>query len=192
MSLPVTELELIVLQSINRYLGAYGGFRRLMATVVATLCCCLLLVVGWVAPGQARLDYEQEAGGQMLYRSFQSLRDLDGHPWQAIAFKRVFADGQSTFFLRLVGFPETATVVRQQALVMTNVSGQTFEAPDSSDRVFTDNGVPDSVGQYDIAAIVLQLSVVTPLKLQVPTADGAVTIAVPPTAIAEWQTVANE
>lgn len=166
--------------------------RHLIAIALATICCCLLLGGFCSTPSQARLDYEQETGGQMLYRSFQSLRDLEGHPWQAIAFKREFADGQSTFFLRLVGFPESATVLRQQSLVMTNVSGQTFEAPDSSDRVFTDNGVPDSVGQYDIAAIVLQLSDVTPLKLQVPTEDGVVTIAVPPTAIAEWQTVANE
>ena len=148
--------------------------------------------VSWGLPSEARLDYERESGGQMLYRSFQSLRDLDGHPWQAIAFKRVFADGHSTFFLRLVGFPETTAVVRQQPLVMTNVRGQTFQAPDSSDRVFTDNGVPDSVGQYDIANIVPQLSDVTPLKLLLPSEGGTVTIAVPPTAIAEWQTVANQ
>lgn len=164
-----------------------------LITLVLTGMCCLLLLGGFCgAPCQARLDYEQEVGGQMLYRSFQSLRDLEGHPWQAIAFKRVFPDGRSTFFLRLVGFPETATVRRQQPLVMSNVSGQTFEAPDSSDRVFTDNGIPDSVGQYDIAAIVLQLSDITPLKLQLPTQEGSLTIAVPPTAIIEWQTVANQ
>lgn len=148
--------------------------------------------MSWGLPSLARLDYERESSGQMLYRSFQSLRDLDGHPWQAIAFKRVFADGHSTFFLRLVGFPDTTTVVRQQPLVMTNVSGQTFQAPDSSDRVFTDNGIPDSVGQYDIASIVPQLSDVTPLKLLLPAENGMVTIAVPPTAIVEWQTVANQ
>ena len=178
--------------AIASYRNQHRWYRRLIAIALATICFCQLMGGFWTVPSQARLDYEQETGGQMLYRSFQSLRDLEGHPWQAIAFKRVFADGQSTFFLRLVGFPETATVLRQQPLVMTNVSGQTFQAPDSSDRVFTDNGVPDSVGQYDIAAIVLQVSDITPLKLKVPTEAGTVTIAVPPTAISEWQTVANQ
>ena len=91
----------------------YFGQRRLIVFVLACIGCVLLLGSFCSVPCQARLDYEQEVGGQMLYRSFQSLRDLDGHPWQAIAFKRVFPDGQSTFFLRLVGFPEIATVARR-------------------------------------------------------------------------------
>ena len=151
----------------------------------------LVFGLGWVAGVEARLDFEREVGGQMLYRSFQSLRDANGQPWQAIAFKRVFAGGESTMFLRLVGFPDSVTVMRQQPLVMVNVRGQTFFAPDSSDRVFTDNGVPDSVGQYDIAPIVPLLSAAAPLKLSLPAVEGSVTIAVSPSAIAEWQTVAN-
>ena len=159
---------------------------------IGVVALALLLCGLWLMPSvEARLDYEREAPGQMLYRSFQSLRDANGQPWQAIAFKRVFADGDSIIFLRLVGFPDSVTVLRQQPLVMANVLGQTFLARDSSDRVFTDNGVPDSVGQYDIAPIVLLLSTTAPLKLSLPAVEGPVTIAVFPSAIEEWQTVAN-
>lgn len=175
-------------QIIFKFLVPWWWLR--MLAIALLLVCCFSFPVSPTA--EARLDREQEVSGPMLYRSFQSLRDAEGRPWQAIAFKRVFVDGHSTFFLRLVGYPDKDMIVmRQQPLMMTNVRGQTFQAPDSSNLVFTDNSVPDSVGQYDIAAVVTQLSTIIPLKLTLPTTRENISIAVTPSTIKEWQIIAD-
>ncbi|WP_017328223.1 DUF3122 domain-containing protein [Synechococcus sp. PCC 7336] len=169
------------------------SFQRSLCGVCWAIAILLTVSVYWnglASPAIARLDFVQEAPGQMLYKSFQSLKDDAGRPWQAIAFKRSFPDGSAWMLLRLVGFPGGVEVQRGKALRLTNYRGQTFVATDASERVFADNIVPANVGQFDIAAIVSQVDANAPLKLVLPTLDGDVAIAVPVGAIEEWQTVA--
>lgn len=67
------------------------------------------LFLGWgmLHPPSAVAAIRQleEAPGQMVYQSRQTLQDQHGSGWQTVAFKRIRPDGQASFELRLVGFP---------------------------------------------------------------------------------------
>jgi hypothetical protein len=144
-------------------------------------------------PAQARIRQLEEKPGQFLYQSRKALKDQHGHTWQAIAFKRAMPDGSSTFFLRLVGFPDTATIDRSRPLGFTNSLGDSLEAADASSRIFTDADKPEPhVGQYDLKPLVPDLRAELPWRLDIPTIEGdTVVLQVPPSLVQEWQTVAN-
>ncbi|MBI4781695.1 MAG: DUF3122 domain-containing protein [Oscillatoriophycideae cyanobacterium NC_groundwater_1537_Pr4_S-0.65um_50_18] len=135
----------------------------------------------------------EEAPGQIVYQSRQSLKDQHGNSWQSVAFKRIRPDGQSSFELRLVGFPGVAEIDRAQPLTLTNSLGKTLTATDASSTIFTDAAQPEpTVGQYDLQPLLPQLQMGIPLTLTLPTLGSeAVSLSVSPLLIEEWQTVAN-
>lgn len=135
----------------------------------------------------------EEAPGQVVYQSRQTLKDQHGNSWQAIAFKRIRPDGSTSFYLRLVSFPGTAGIAHSQPLTLTNSMGQILNAVDVSSQMFTDVSSPEpNVGQYDLQPILSQLRVELPWQLSVPTThDETMILHVPPFLVQEWQTVAH-
>ncbi|WP_017296691.1 DUF3122 domain-containing protein [Nodosilinea nodulosa] len=133
----------------------------------------------------------EEAPGQRVYQSRQTLKDQHGNAWQAVAFKRIFPDGESSFELRLVGFPGAVAIARSQPLTLTSSLGKTLSAADVSGQIFTDSTRPEAhVGQYDLQPLLPQLQTGIPLKAALPTVGGeAVTLSISPALIEEWQTV---
>jgi hypothetical protein len=141
-------------------------------------------------PAVAAIAQLEESPGQMLYQSRQTLRDRDGKTWQAIAFKRV-RNGNTEFYLRLVGFPGIVVIDRSQPLTLTTSLGQIFTATDVSEQFLSDSSTAANVGQYDLQPILPQLKPEIPLKLSLQTVSGStVTLNVPPLAVQEWHTVA--
>jgi hypothetical protein len=141
-------------------------------------------------PAVAAIAQLEESPGQMLYQSRQTLRDRDGKTWQAIAFKRV-RNGNTEFYLRLVGFPGIVVIDRSQPLTLTTSLGQIFTATDVSEQFLSDSSTAANVGQYDLQPILPQLKPEIPLKLTLQTVSGStVTLNVPPLAVQEWHTVA--
>lgn len=136
----------------------------------------------------------EEAPGQVVYQSRYTLQDQHGQRWQAIVFKRIRPDGSSAVNLRLVGFPGAATIDRDRALELTDSLSRRFKADDASSNVFTDSDRPEPhVGQYNLQPIVAQLRPELPLQMTLPVTEGkGLKIVVPPTAIQEWQTIANK
>lgn len=136
----------------------------------------------------------EEAPGQIVYQSQQTLKDQHGNTWQAIAFKRIRADGQTSFDLRLVGFPGVVEIDHSRPLTLTNSLGKALTAADASGSLFTEVTKPEpNVGQYDLEPLLPQIQAEIPLKLSLPTMkDGAIHLSVPPSLIQEWQTVANQ
>lgn len=159
----------------------------------------LLLSVLWglglLNPPSAAAAMRQleEAPGQQVYQSRQSLKDQHGNTWQVIAFKRVRPDGQTSFDLRLVGFPGSVAIDRSQPLMLTNSLGKTLTATDDSSHIFTASTQPEpNVGQYNLQPLLSQLQVELPLNLALPTLSGdRVSLSVAPALIEEWQTVAR-
>ncbi|MEG4294054.1 DUF3122 domain-containing protein [Microcoleus sp. C2C3] len=80
---------------------------------------CLLVGLGQ-SPTIAAIRELEEAPGQMVYQSRQTLIDQNGHNWQAIAFKRISPDNQTSFDLRLVGFPGVVKIDRTQPPFVTS------------------------------------------------------------------------
>ena len=133
----------------------------------------------------------EEAPNQMVYQSRQSLYVQHGNTWQTVAFKRSRPDGNSSFELRLVGFPDLVAINHTQPLTLTNSLGKTLTATDTSSNIFKE-GVQANVGQYDLQPLLADLQAEIPLKISLSTLKGdAISLSVPPALVAEWQTVAN-
>ncbi len=147
-----------------------------------------------VPSAAAAIRQLEEAPGQRVYQSRQTLRDQHGNSWQAIAFKRIRPDGSTSLNLRLVGFPGIVEIERSQPLVLTDSLGKTLTAKNTSQQIFTNAALPEpNVGQYDLAPIVSQLKAAIPLKLSVPTTQGEpVKLLVSPAVVQEWQTLLRQ
>lgn len=164
----------------------------LVSFILVSSIAVLLSSYSVVMPASAAIGQLEEAPGQMLYQSRTSLRDGESNTWQAIAFKRVRPDGSDVFYLRLVGFPDTASIDRLEPLELTTSLAQTLTASDASANIFSDSSPEPNVGQYDLQPVLSQLRAEVPLKLRLPCVDGSVVeLTVPPSAIQEWQDVAG-
>lgn len=155
----------------------------------------VILTLGWFEPpAYAAIRQLEEAPGQMVYQSRQTLQDQHGKSWQAIAFKRVKPDSQVPLYLRLVAFPGMADIDRSRPLMLTNSLGQSWAALDASQPIFTDADRPEpNVGQYNLQPIILDLDPAVPLRLELPVLhQDDVLIPVPSTLLSEWRSLANQ
>lgn len=166
--------------------------RTLLGCCITALC---LLSLGLLSPQPAIASIRQleETPGQLVYQSRQTLKDQQGRSWQAIAFKRIRANGEESLYLRLVGFPGTASIDRTLPLSFTNSLGATVTALDASSQIFTDASIPEpQVGQYDLQPAIAQLRAELPWQLTLPTQEPPfVQLKIPPMLIAEWQSLAE-
>lgn len=166
-----------------------------------------LLLVGAIALGvlwglgllnapsaAAAIRQLEEAPGQIVYQSRQTLKDQHGNSWQAIAFQRIHPHGETQFELRLVGFPGLVEIDRAHPLRLTDSLGNTLTAIDDADSIFTPSGRPEpNVGQYNLQAVLPHLQVGVPLKVTVPTINGdAAKLIISPSFISEWHTVSHQ
>jgi hypothetical protein len=162
---------------------------------IGALILVILLGLGLFAspPSAAAIRQLEEAPGQMVYQSRQTLKDQHGNSWQAVAFKRIRPDGRTSFELRLVGFPGVVEIDRSQPLTLTNSLGKTLTAADASTDIFTEVNKPEPyVGQYNLQPLLPELPAEIPLKLSLPVMKGeTVRLSVSPSLIQEWQTVSN-
>lgn len=155
----------------------------------------VVFTLGWFEPpAYAAIRQLEEAPGQMVYQSRQTLQDQHGKSWQAIAFKRVKSDSQVPLYLRLVAFPGMADIDRSRPLMLTNSLGQSWAALDASQPIFTDADRPEpNVGQYNLQPIILDLDPAVPLRLELPVLhQDDVLIPVPSTLLSEWRSLANQ
>lgn len=161
----------------------------LLATLVLTVFLGLGVFTNPYAA--AAIRQIEEAPGQRVYQSRQTLKDQHGNSWQAIAFKRVSPNDKTSFELRLVGFPDVVEIDRSKPLLLTNSMGEKWTADDNSSTIFTDLSAPESnVGEYDLQPLLAQLQSKIPLSLTLAVIDGeAINLLVPPSFVQDWQTL---
>ena len=166
---------------------------RSLVIIAALLGLCFLNGLFQTPPVLATIRQLEEAPGQIVYQSRQTLPDQQGDRWQVIAFNRIRPGGSTSFYLRLVGFPGTADIDRSRPLTLTTSLGQVLTAIDASSQIFTDASAPEpNVGQYDLQPIVSQLSEVTPMQVSLPMLNkGDILLSISPILIQEWKTVAE-
>jgi hypothetical protein len=147
-----------------------------------------------LAPAQSAIRQLEEAPRQRVYQSRQTLKDQQGNTWQAIAFKRLRANGTTHFYLRLVGFPGIVELDRSRPLKLTNSLGKTLTAADVSQAIFSDQAHPESnVGQYDLQPILTQIEPAIPLQLTLSTLEHTeIRLSVSPTVVEEWRSLAAQ
>lgn len=174
-----------------------SGIRKILSwlLLLGVLVLSVFIGLGLLTTPSAAAAIRQleEAPGQMVYQSRQTLKDQYRNSWQAIAFKRIRPDGTSSFSLRLVGFPGMVAIDRAQPLMLSNSLGKTLTAADDSSNIFSESAVPEpNVGQYDLQLLLPQLRPEILLKLTLPTIGGeGIKLSIPPSLVQEWQTVAN-
>ncbi|WP_448533308.1 DUF3122 domain-containing protein [Parathermosynechococcus lividus] len=171
------------------------SLRQLIAFILVLGILSLGLSVGIVVhPAQAAIRQLEEAPGQMVYQSRQSLKDQHGSIWQVIAFKRVQPDGTTGLYLRLVGFPSMAEVDHTRPLKLSNSLGKTWTANDASQKIFTDSANPEpNVAQYDLQPVLMQLDPAVPLRLEIPSLrQSSIILNVSPMLIQEWRSLAAQ
>lgn len=164
--------------------------------LLGTIVLSILFGLGLLHPpiAVAAIQQIEEAPGQMVYQSRQSLKDQYGNTWQAIAFKRIRSKGATNFELRLVGFPGVVELDHTQPLTLTNSLKQSWMVVDDSSDIFAGVIKPEpNVGQYNLQPLLPQLQAEIPLKLTLLTVNRQpVHLSVSPTFVEEWQTVANQ
>ena len=160
------------------------------ATALLGFCCLSLML--HVPIALAEIRPQEEAPGQIVYQTRQTVQDQYGDRWQVIAFKRIETEEHSRFTLRLVSFPGKVDIDHTQPLTLTTSLGQSFSAPDVSNQIFTDALVPDpNIAQYDLQKVVLQLPVAIPVQLSLPLySSDSIRVSINPALIREWQTLA--
>jgi len=169
----------------------------ILMSIVGGLIVCLLLVeisIFPLPPANAAIRRAEEAPGQYLYQSRQTLKDQHGRSWQAIAFKRILSDDTTILGLRLVGFPGTVEIARSQDLLLTNSFNKALSARDVSEQISADRAKAEpTVGQYDMAPVLYALDPVVPWKLSIPTTqEELVELWVPATIVEEWQALLKQ
>jgi hypothetical protein len=145
------------------------------------------------SPAIAAIRQLEEVPGQVVYQSRRTLTDQTGHNWQAIAFKRIYPDGKSLVYLRLVGFPGTTAIDHSEPLMLISSIGQILPATDASSQIFNDSSFPaPNVGQYDIKPVLPQMQPELSWRLSLPTTnDISLTLQVPSALVQEWQTLTD-
>ncbi len=168
--------------------------RFINSVLIAGMLVWTMILNGAIAPAQAALRQLEEAPGQIVYQSRQTLQDQQGNSWQAIAFKRLRPNDTDIIYLRLVGFPGTADIDHSQPLVLTDSMGKTLTAADISQEMFTDKTqLKPDVSQYDLQPILMQLESAIPLRLTLPTLDQSeITLNVSPEMLEEWRSLTEQ
>ncbi|MGB3518665.1 MAG: DUF3122 domain-containing protein [Elainellaceae cyanobacterium] len=168
--------------------------RFVSSVLIAGMLVWTMTLNGAIAPAQAALRQLEEAPGQIVYQSRQTLQDQQGNSWQAIAFKRLRPNDTDIIYLRLVGFPGTADIDHSQPLVLTDSMGKTLTAADISQEMFTDKTqLKPDVSQYDLQPILMQLESAIPLRLTLPTLDQSeITLNVSPEMLEEWRSLTEQ
>ncbi|MEN9519667.1 MAG: hypothetical protein RLZZ381_2255 [Cyanobacteriota bacterium] len=152
----------------------------------------LILIVSWVnfcSSATALLRQHHETPSVLRYHAQDSLKDRNGNTWQVLLFPENNQNQQTTYYLRLVGFPGVNSFNHPEALEILTSGGKVFTATDA----YTQLAPVPNVGQYDFTSIINQLPGKQSLKLSVPLQDNQeLALKIPPEVLTEWLLLTQE
>jgi hypothetical protein len=152
----------------------------------------LILIMSWVNfcfSATALLRQHHETPGVLRYHAQDSLKDRNGNTWQVLLFPENNQNQQTTYYLRLVGFPGVNSFNHPEALEILTSGGKVFTATDA----YTQLAPVPNVGQYDFTSIINQLPGKQSLKLSVPLQDNQeLALKIPPEVLTEWLLLTQE
>ncbi len=146
----------------------------------------LAIAVIWQGslPAQADIRDSFNNSGQVIYGSHQTLKDLDGHPWQVVLFKETGTGDSNPVHLRLVGFPGMASF-RHPAPLTIHSGATELTLPDQ----FAQQSPGENVGQYEFLRDFETIPGNGIWELQLPLQGADLVIKVPYFVLQEWRTV---
>lgn len=170
---------LIPSKALNRWLNCLLAFT-------------LILIVSWgnfCSSATALLRQHHETPGVLRYHAQDSLKDRDGNTWQVLLFPDNTQNQQTTYYLRLVGFPGINSFNHPQSLEILISQGKILTATDA----YAQSSPAPNVGQYDLTSIISQLPNKQSLKLSVPLQNNReLALKIPQAVLTEWQLLTQE
>jgi hypothetical protein len=152
----------------------------------------LILIVSWgnfCSSATALLRQHHETPNVLHYHAQDSLKDRDGNTWQVVLFPDHSQKEQTTYYLRLVGFPGVNSFNHPQSLEILTSQGKVFTATDA----YVQSAPAPNVGQYDLTSIISQMSGKQSLKLSVPLQENReLALKIPSAVLLEWQLLTQE
>ena len=150
----------------------------------------IIFIACWLffgAPANALLRQHHEAPNVLRYHARDSLRDRDGNTWQVVLFPED-RDADTTYYLRLVGFPGVNSFIHPQPLeIMTQ--DKILMAQDA----YAELAPAPNVGQYNLTPIIDRLPAKGKLKLAVPLNNyRELALKIPSEVLEEWQLLFHE
>ena len=163
--------------------GPRQEWHRALASLMATV--ALLLGALLAAPGTAwaQLQASPQETGTGLVRSLESLRDLDYHSWQVVAYREGPQGG--ALRLRIVGYPGR---MRQEQPTPLLVSSGRFLWELENVTLASPKLAGDAraaAAEFDLAPLLADLHQNRPLRLELPGVFGE--LPVPPYVVKEWR-----
>ncbi len=172
----------------------YQNFQRLNKALLMSIL-VIGLLLGWptlTPPAIAAVSPTTELSEGITLQFQQTLQDQLGHTWQSTALHRLELKGGVTFYLRLESISGTVGIARDQPLTVITAEGLSLQAPNTSSEIFSDASPVSHLRQYDLSAILPQLTDHQPIRLSLSTEEGATReINVPINVIREWQTLSS-
>ena len=158
-----------------------------MLASITLVCTFGLLTI--CLPAKALLRQHHETSGTLRYHAQDSLQDRDGNTWQVVLFPDSEKKFTTTYYLRLVGFPEVNSFLHPQSLEILTNQGKLLTAIDS----YAQSAPASNVGQYDLTSILSQLPLKGSLKLAIPLQNNReLALKIPPQVLEEWQLLIQE
>jgi Protein of unknown function (DUF3122) len=152
----------------------------------------LITIMSWglfAAAAPALLRQHHETPNVLRYHAQDSLKDRNGNTWQVVLFPDNTQGEQTSYYLRLVGFPGLNSFSHPQSLEILTSQGKVLTAPDA----YAQSAPAPNVGQYDLTSIISQLSGKQSLTLSTPLQDNQeLALKIPSAVLVEWQLLTQE
>lgn len=152
----------------------------------------LILALGLIIvcpKATALLRQHHETPNVLRYHAQDSLQDSDGNTWQVILFPDNIDRSETTYYLRLVGFPGIKSFVHPQPLEIITNQGDVLSAVDA----YAESAPAANVGQYDLTAIISELTTKNSLKLAViMRGKQELALKIPSEVVTEWKLLTKE
>ncbi len=136
-----------------------------------------------ISPAEAAIRSIEEAPGQVMIQSRQTLRDDQKFPWQVVLFAH-----KDQLELRLVGFPDRDKFAHPGNLEINLTNGQQLIAEDE----FIKKSPAANVGQFNLQPLINQLPKDQNLILHLPLTQEKRPLTIPAAVIIEWQALIQQ
>ena len=134
---------------------------------------------------QAKIERNQLEDNQYLYRSLESLRDIDSQTWQVVAY---YQDNNNyPYILRIVGYPGTLRLDHPWSL-QVNAGRKYWDLEDitlMNPKISQD--AREAAAEFDLSPLLKDLNNNRPLRLKLPKVFNDLPI--PPYVVKEWRSI---
>ena len=163
--------------------------KRLAVLLLNLVLICSVSFSLTCSPAIALLRQHHETENVLRYHAQDSLKDREGNTWQVLLFPDNLHSENTTYYLRLVGFPGVNSFIHPQSLEILTSQGKILTAKDS----YSQSAPAPNVGQYNLTPIISEFPRKGSLKISIPlNQNRELALKIPGEVLDEWQLLTQE